>query len=53
VLTPRFARVTAKWYVRGGIFTNVIAEHRAPSFKPVATLDLSVYGAVAGARPTA
>jgi 7-cyano-7-deazaguanine reductase len=53
VLKPRFARVTAKWYVRGGIFTNVIAEHRARSFKPLATLDLSAYGAVAGARSTA
>ncbi len=53
VLKPCFARVTAKWYVRGGIFTNVIAEHRAPSFKPVATLDLSAYGAVAAARSTA
>ena len=25
---PRFMRVTAKWYVRGGIFTTVVAEHR-------------------------
>jgi 7-cyano-7-deazaguanine reductase len=53
LLAPRFARVTAKWYVRGGIFTNVIAEHRARDFKPLAAVDLSVYGAVAGARSTA
>lgn len=26
---PRFMRVTAKFYVRGGIYTTVIAEHRA------------------------
>lgn len=27
-LAPRFVRLTAKWYVRGGIFTNVVVEHR-------------------------
>jgi 7-cyano-7-deazaguanine reductase len=25
---PRFVRITARWYVRGGIYTNVVAEHR-------------------------
>ena len=25
---PRFMRLTAKFYVRGGIFTSVVAEHR-------------------------
>ncbi len=25
---PRFARITARWNVRGGIYTNVVAEHR-------------------------
>ena len=29
---PRFIRVTAKFYVRGGIYTTVIAEHRAPGW---------------------
>ena len=29
---PRFIRITAKWYVRGGIYTNVIAEHRQPGW---------------------
>jgi len=53
VLDPRFARVTAKWYVRGGIFTNVVAEHRSADFVPLPAVDLSVYGAVAGARSTA
>ena len=24
---PRFARITAKWNVRGGIYTHVVAEH--------------------------
>jgi 7-cyano-7-deazaguanine reductase len=31
---PRFARITAKWYVRGGIYTNVVAEYRKKSWKP-------------------
>ena len=29
---PRYIRITAKWYVRGGIYTNVIAEHRQPGW---------------------
>jgi 7-cyano-7-deazaguanine reductase len=31
---PRFARLTAKFWVRGGIFTTVVAEHRAKGWKP-------------------
>jgi 7-cyano-7-deazaguanine reductase len=27
-------RLTAKWYVRGGIFTTVTAEHRKKGWKP-------------------
>lgn len=27
-MKPRFIRLTSKFYVRGGIFTNVVAEHR-------------------------
>jgi len=30
---PRYMRLTARWYVRGGIFTTVIAEHKKRSFK--------------------
>jgi len=37
---PRFMRITARWYVRGGIFTTVRAEHRAPGFKPEPVVDL-------------
>lgn len=32
-LAPRFMRLTARWYVRGGIFTTVVAEHRKRSWK--------------------
>ncbi len=30
---PRFMRLTAKFFVRGGIFTTVVAEHRDPKWK--------------------
>ena len=34
VTQPRFIRITAKWYVRGGIYTNVVAEHRQRGWQP-------------------
>ena len=37
---PRYARITAKWYVRGGIYTNVVAEHRQKGWKPQPAVDL-------------
>jgi 7-cyano-7-deazaguanine reductase len=40
VTQPRFIRITAKWYVRGGIYTNVVAEHRKKGWKPQPTIDL-------------
>jgi len=30
---PRFMRLTARFYVRGGIFTTVVAEHRKKDWK--------------------
>lgn len=33
-LKPRFMRLTARFYVRGGIFTTVVAEHRKRGWKP-------------------
>jgi 7-cyano-7-deazaguanine reductase len=38
---PRFMRLTAKWYVRGGIFTTVVAEHRRSGWAPQPAIDLS------------
>ena len=29
---PRFMRLTAEFNVRGGIYTHVVAEHRAPDW---------------------
>jgi len=40
VCDPRFIRITAKWYVRGGIYTNVVAEHRKKGWKPLPKVDL-------------
>jgi 7-cyano-7-deazaguanine reductase len=33
LLAPRFMRLTAKFYVRGGIFTTVVAEHRKKGWR--------------------
>ncbi len=40
---PRFMRLTAKFYVRGGIFTNVVAEFRQPGWQPAPRVDLSQF----------
>ena len=37
---PRFARITAKWYVRGGIYTNVVAEYQKKGWKPAPVVSL-------------
>ena len=34
LMKPRFIRLTAEFYVRGGIYTTVVAEHRKASWKP-------------------
>ena len=35
-LSPRFMRLTARFYVRGGIFTSVVAESRKVGWQPQA-----------------
>jgi len=40
-IAPRFVRVTAKWYVRGGIYTNVVVEHQKKGWKPAPRVELS------------
>jgi len=39
-MAPRFMRVTAKFFVRGGIFTTVVAEHRKRGWKPASRIEL-------------
>jgi 7-cyano-7-deazaguanine reductase len=38
--SPRFMRLTARFYVRGGIFTTVVAEHRKKGWTPAAPVAL-------------
>ena len=40
-LQPRYMRLVAKFFVRGGIFTNVVAEHRAEGWTPAARVELA------------
>ena len=42
-LEPRYLRLTAKFFVRGGIFTNVVAEHRQPGWEPAPQVDLAQF----------
>jgi 7-cyano-7-deazaguanine reductase len=37
---PRFMRLTAEFNVRGGIYTTVVAEHRAPGWQVPAPVQL-------------
>jgi|SRR5690606_22541719 len=39
-LAPRFARVTGRFNVRGGITTSVVAEHRKDGWRPPAPVTL-------------
>ncbi len=41
---PRFMRVTARWGVRGGIFTNIVVEHRKRGWKPLPPITLATFG---------
>jgi 7-cyano-7-deazaguanine reductase len=41
--TPRFMRLTAKFFVRGGIFTNVVAEYRQPGWQPAPRVELAQF----------
>jgi 7-cyano-7-deazaguanine reductase len=40
-LSPRFVRISADWYVRGGIRTYVTAEHRKRGWKPAPYVHLA------------
>lgn len=50
VTTPRFMRLTAKFFVRGGIFTNVIAEYRKPGWAPLPPVQLSQFDSQSNTR---
>ena len=45
---PRFVRISAKWYVRGGIYTSIVAEHRAKGWKPRPAVELPAHPHASG-----
>ncbi len=47
---PRFMRLTAKFYVRGGIFTNVVAEQRKKGWQPAGKIELESFEAQSNIR---
>ena len=49
-LHPRFMRLTARFYVRGGIFTTVVAEHAKSGWKMTALPDLDEPPALGSVR---
>ncbi|HET7634496.1 MAG TPA: preQ(1) synthase [Burkholderiales bacterium] len=42
-IAPRFMRLTAKFWVRGGIFTTVVAEHRKRGWRPQPAVELDAF----------
>ncbi|MEM7610859.1 MAG: preQ(1) synthase [Pseudomonadota bacterium] len=44
VLKPRFMRVTSDFNVRGGVYTNVVVEHRDANWKPAPSVHLPTPG---------
>jgi 7-cyano-7-deazaguanine reductase len=49
-LAPRFMRLTARFNVRGGIFTTVVAEHAARGWKPARLPEWTALGTPASTR---
>jgi 7-cyano-7-deazaguanine reductase len=41
VMKPRYLRLTARFYVRGGIFTTVVVDHRKPGWEPPSRVELA------------
>jgi len=50
VTQPRFMRLTSKFFVRGGIFTNVVAEYRKPGWQPLPRVDLEQFESQSNTR---
>ena len=51
-INPRYMQLTAKFWVRGGIFTNVVAEHRKKGWKPAPVVDFDTAGDEMNESPT-
>lgn len=50
LLQPRYMRLTAKFFVRGGIFTNVVAEHRQTGWQPQPAINLNSFASQSNTR---
>ena len=49
--SPRFMRLTAKFYVRGGIFTRVVAEHRKRGWRAPAPVEMDAFEPQSSTHP--
>src|SRR6185437_11125944 len=49
-LKPRYLRLAAKFYVRGGIFTNVVVDHRKSGWKPLPPVELARFESQSATR---
>ncbi|MEF8727497.1 MAG: preQ(1) synthase [Accumulibacter sp.] len=47
---PRYMRLTARFYVRGGIFTTVVAERRLPGWTPAPAVHLADFPSQSNTR---
>ncbi len=47
---PRYMKLTARFYVRGGIFTTVVADHRQSGWSPATRVDLSEFASQSSTR---
>jgi 7-cyano-7-deazaguanine reductase len=50
VLAPRYIRLIARFYVRGGIFTNVTVDYRKKHWKPKPTILLQEFNSQSNIR---
>lgn len=50
VVKPRFMRLTARFFVRGGIFTNVVAEYRQKGWQPAPRVELAAFAPQSNTR---
>ena len=49
-LKPRYARLIAKFFVRGGIFTNVTVDYRKKNWKPKPVISLTGFDSQSNVR---
>ena len=49
-LKPRFLRLAARFFVRGGIFTTIVAEHRQKGWQPPPAVELEALPAQSSVR---